>query len=107
METDRALKLMKSPEFVALAGRRRRVAWSLTAVNIVVYLVYVLAMGFARETMAQPLVEGAINVGIAFTVALVILAPVLSFSYIWWANRFYDPAIQALKSSAMTGSQQP
>ncbi|MFK7957381.1 MAG: DUF485 domain-containing protein [Lysobacterales bacterium] len=100
MNNTQAKALMDSAEFKALSRRRHVVAVGLALFNVAVYFVYVLCMGFARDFMAQPVMGGPLNIGLVATIALVILAPVISCYYIWWANRFYDPALKQMLASA-------
>ncbi len=103
MNNARAHALLNSSQFKALAKKRRVVAVSLTAINIIAYLGYVLGMGFARDLMASPVAGGPINIGLLSTIGLVIMAPVISCYYIWWTNRYYDPALSQLLDRASSG----
>lgn len=90
---------MASEAYRALAASRRRVCYSLTTINVVLYMLYILSMGYARDWMSMPIAGSAVNVGLVFTIFLVIFAAVLSGFYIWWANKHYDPALKKLLTS--------
>ncbi|MEM7705410.1 MAG: DUF485 domain-containing protein [Pseudomonadota bacterium] len=105
MDNARAHALMESDRYRTLAGKRRRVAVGLTLFNIAVYLVYVLMMGYARPLMSTTVGDTAMNVGLLVTIGLVVMAPLISGYYIWWANRAYDPNLKALIAEAELGEQ--
>ncbi|MEM9529737.1 MAG: DUF485 domain-containing protein [Pseudomonadota bacterium] len=87
-------QLASSPEYLSLARRRRRLCYTLAGLNMFLYLAYVLSMGYAREWMTTPF--GAINVGLAWTIFLIVFAVVLSGIYVWWTRRHFDPALARL-----------
>ncbi len=105
MNNAQAKALINSADFKALSKKRSLVAVGLAAINVVVYFIYVLGMGFARDFMAQPVLGGPLNIGLLATLSLVILAPVISCYYIWWTNRYYDPAIKQLLAAVPSQAQ--
>ena len=83
----------------ALARTRWRVAISLTAVMVVVYFGFILLIAYDKPLMAT-LVAPGLSLGILLG-ALVIVAPwVLTYAYIGWANRTYDPELERLRKDA-------
>ncbi len=98
--------LMQSEAYTSLASRRRRVSYSLTAINLVLYMAYVLSMGYARDWIAQPVGDSALSVGIVFTIFVIIFSAALSWFYVWWANSRFDPALRSLLSDAGYGERE-
>ena len=77
--------------FEDLAARRRRVALWLTAAMLVVYFTFILLIAFDKSLMARKLTEG-LSLGILLGVIVVLATWVLTWTYVRWANRHYEPA---------------
>src|SRR6476620_5194690 len=80
-----------------LVRRRWRVGGLLTAVMMTAYFGFILLVAFDKDAAGTLLADGRVSVGIVLGAALIILAPVLIAIYVRWANRSYDPQIQALR----------
>ncbi len=98
--TDKLRALMKSEAYSSLAARRRRMCYSLTFINIALYMAYVLSMGYARDFVAMRVGDGALNVGVVFTMFVIVFSALLSWFYVWWANSRFDPALRQLLADA-------
>jgi uncharacterized membrane protein (DUF485 family) len=83
-------------ELEALAARRFRVAMSLTGAMLVVYFGFILLIAFAKEFMAREITEG-LTVGIALGVLVILATWALTWTYVRWANRVYEPALARLR----------
>jgi uncharacterized membrane protein (DUF485 family) len=83
-------------ELEALAGRRFRVAMSLTGAMLVVYFGFILLIAFAKDFMAREITEG-LTVGIALGVLVILATWALTWTYVRWANRVYEPALARLR----------
>jgi uncharacterized membrane protein (DUF485 family) len=80
-----------------LVARRWRVGGVLTAIMVVAYFGFVLLVAFDKETAGTLILGGRVSIGIVLGAALIVLAPILISIYVRWANRVYDPAVQALR----------
>ncbi|MDX2090922.1 MAG: DUF485 domain-containing protein [Kofleriaceae bacterium] len=78
--------------------RRWRIGGILTAVMMVAYFGFILLVAFAKPTAGHLL--GDVSVGIVLGAGVIVLAPVLTTIYVRWANRHYDPAVEALRGTA-------
>ena len=76
--------------------RRWRIGGILTAVMMAGYFGFILLVAFAKPTAGYLL--GDVSVGIVLGAGVIVLAPVLTSIYVRWANRHYDPAVEALRS---------
>jgi uncharacterized membrane protein (DUF485 family) len=83
-------------ELEALAARRLRVALSLTGAMLVVYFGFILLIAFAKDFMAREITEG-LTVGMALGVAVILTTWALTWTYVRWANRVYEPALSRLR----------
>lgn len=84
---------------LAVVARRRRVATVLTLVMVGAYFGFIALVAFAKPTAGALLSDGRASVGIVLGAAVIVLCPILTAVYVWWANRHYDPAVRALRDS--------
>lgn len=78
--------------------RRWRVGGALTAVMMAGYFAFILLVAFAKDAVGA--LVGDVSVGIVLGASVIILAPVLTTIYVRWANRVYDPRVDALRSAS-------
>jgi uncharacterized membrane protein (DUF485 family) len=80
----------------ALAAARTRVAGALTAAMVVVYFGFILLIAFAKPLLATLLRPG-LSLGILLGALVIVFSWGLTFVYVRWANRRYDPALDELR----------
>jgi len=85
-------------ELEQLVARRWRVSVVLTAVMVAAYFGFILLVAFAKDVTGTLLLDDRVSVGIVLGAALIVFAPLLIALYVRWANRKYDPAIEALRA---------
>ena len=83
----------------ALASRRLRVALALTSAMLVVYFGFILLIAFAKGFLSERIASG-LTVGMFLGVVVILTTWALTWAYVAWANRVYEPAIQALREAA-------
>jgi uncharacterized membrane protein (DUF485 family) len=76
-----------------------RVALSLTAAMLVVYFGFILLIAFAKDFLAERVVSG-LSVGMALGVFVILATWVLTWIYVRWANRVYEPEVARLRGVA-------
>jgi uncharacterized membrane protein (DUF485 family) len=81
-----------------LAARRLRVALSLTAAMLVVYFGFILLIAFAKGFLSERIVSG-LTVGMALGVLVILATWVLTWTYVRWANRVYEPEVARLREA--------
>jgi uncharacterized membrane protein (DUF485 family) len=79
-----------------LAARRLRVALGLTAAMLVVYFGFILLIAFAKDFLAREITD-SLTVGIALGVLVILATWALTWTYVLWANRVYEPALARLR----------
>ena len=84
-------------ELRRLVAKRWRVGGALTAIMVVAYFGFILLVAFDKETAGTLIAGDRVSVGIVLGAALIVLAPVLIAIYVRWANRSYDPQIEAAR----------
>jgi uncharacterized membrane protein (DUF485 family) len=79
----------------AVAAARWRIAVGLTAAMMGVYFGFILLVAFSKPLLGVILTEG-LSLGILLGALVIVVAWVLTWVYVSWANRHYDTAIQQL-----------
>ena len=90
-------ELLESNDFRHLVTRRWRVALLLTLVLFIVYYGFILLVATQRGLLATRVGE-VTTLGIVLGVSVLVLAWVLTATYVVWANRHYDPEVQRLRN---------
>ncbi|MGH7286751.1 MAG: DUF485 domain-containing protein [Myxococcota bacterium] len=80
----------------ALAAMRMRVAGALTAAVVVVYFGFILLIAYAKPLLATLLAPG-LSLGILLGALVIVISWLLTWRYVRWANRRYDPALDELR----------
>ncbi len=80
----------------ALARARTRIGLALTAAVVAVYFGFIGAVAFARPALGLMLAPG-LSLGIVLGASVIVAAWLLTWVYVRWANRYYDPALKALR----------
>lgn len=81
-----------------LAHRRWKVAATLTAAMVLVYFGFIALVAFRPQLLAGLVTEG-LSLGIVLGALVIVAAWLLTFVYVSWANRVYDPALAELRAS--------
>ncbi len=80
----------------ALAAQRWRIAAVLTVLMVLVYFGFIALVAYNATLLATLLHEG-LSLGILLGALVIVLAWLLTYVYVSWANRVYDPALAALR----------
>jgi uncharacterized membrane protein (DUF485 family) len=79
-----------------LASRRTRFALMLTAGMLAVYFGFVLLIAFDKALLGRILTDG-LSLGILLGVVVVLSTWGLTWIYVRWANRTYEPELERLR----------
>ena len=79
-----------------LSSQRFRVAATLTAVMVVVYFGFILLVAFGKDFLGNVLTDG-LSLGILLGVLVILSTWVVTWIYVRWANRTYEPAARRLR----------
>ena len=96
LELDSAEVVDADAALGAVAAKRRRVALELTGAMLVVYFGFILLIAFAKDFLAKRITEG-LSVGMALGVLVILATWALTWTYVRWANRVYEPALERLR----------
>jgi uncharacterized membrane protein (DUF485 family) len=89
----------KSRALEALAQAQWRLALSLTAAMMAVYLGFMLLVAWAKPLLGTMLVPG-LSLGILLGALVIVAAWVLIWIYVRWANSHYDDTVVSLRGQS-------
>jgi uncharacterized membrane protein (DUF485 family) len=87
---------MPTPTLEAVSKARWRVAISLTAAMMAAYFGFILLVAFNKPLLGT-LVAPGLSLGILFGVLVILVAWVVTWLYVRWANSHYDEALRGLR----------
>lgn len=80
-----------------VSAARWRIATALTAAMMVTYFGFILLVAFNKPLLGTIVVPG-LSIGILLGAAVIVVAWVLTWYYVRWANTHYDSALERLRS---------
>jgi len=83
----------------ALDAARWRIALSITTAMAVIYVGFILLVAYGKPLLAARLTDG-LSLGILLGAMVIVSAWLLIAAYVRWANRYYDPALAAIRRQA-------
>ena len=86
----------------AIAARRWRVALTLSALMLVIYLGFILLVAFGKPLLSILLGSG-LSLGILLGALTIVSCWILAIIYVIWANRSYDEAVAQALAGARSG----
>ena len=86
----------KSRALEALAEAQWRLALSLTAAMMVIYLGFMLLVAWAKPFLGTMLLPG-LSLGILLGALVIVAAWILIWIYVRWANSHYDAVVGSLR----------
>jgi len=82
----------------AVSAARWRIAVSLTVTMMVAYFGFILLVAFNKPLLGRPVVPG-LSLGMLLGALVIVVAWVLTWIYISWANAHYDASVDGLRPS--------
>ena len=80
----------------AVTAARWRVAVSLTIAMMVVYFGFILLVAFRKPLLGTQIIDG-LSLGMLLGALVIVVAWVLTWVYVRWANRHYDASLRSLR----------
>jgi uncharacterized membrane protein (DUF485 family) len=78
-----------------LDAARWRVALTLTAAMVMLYFGFILLVAYGRPLLAIQVVPG-LTLGILLGALVIVISWLLTWVYVRWAAKWYDPEVAAL-----------
>ena len=79
-----------------LAAKRLRIGITLTVAELIVYFGFILLVAFNKPGLGS-LITNGLSVGILLGVLVILATWALTWVYVGWANKVYEPEIARLK----------
>jgi uncharacterized membrane protein (DUF485 family) len=80
----------------AVSAARWRIAISLTILMLAVYVGFILLVAFNKPLLGLVIVPG-LSLGMLLGVLVIVVAWLLTWWYIRWANTHYDASVRGLR----------
>ena len=91
MSSDQYERISHHPEFHTLVKQRSRLAWSLSAVVLIMYFAFILLIAFAPHVLGIPInPDSPITIGIPVGIGIIVMAFILTGVYVRKANQEFD-----------------
>ena len=92
MATNPSIAAISSdPRYKELVRQRDTLAWTLTAVVIIVYFGFIMLVAFAGDFLASPIAaDSVIPVGIPMGVGVILISIAMTAFYVYRANTTFD-----------------
>ncbi|MBP6562080.1 MAG: DUF485 domain-containing protein [Neisseriaceae bacterium] len=87
-------RVMAHPEFQAMAREKSMLGWSLTAIMVAIYAIYILYIGASPATFAQTVGNSTVTVGIYAGLLVILFAIGITGLYVQRANGVYEEITQ-------------
>ena len=71
----------------------------LTGAMVLLYFGFIALVAYGRPLLAIQVVPG-LTLGILLGAIVILTSWLLTWFYVWWANRHYDPHVDALNRGA-------
>ena len=74
---------------------RWRVVLGLTSAMVLLYFGFLALVAYGRPILATRVLPG-LTLGILLGAIVILTSWLLTWFYVWWANRYYDPQVDRL-----------
>jgi uncharacterized membrane protein (DUF485 family) len=96
-----ARKIQNNPKYHELVKQRDVLAWTLTALVLVIYFGFILLVAFAGGFLTKPIsASSVIPIGIPIGVGVILASILLTGIYVYRANQTFDPLIREIMEDA-------
>lgn len=83
-------RILQNPKFKAMVQKKRNLSWTLTIIMLVVYVGFMLLVGYNKEFLLSSVSGGVTTWGIPLGLGIIVLSFVLCWVYSYIANNTLD-----------------
>ena len=87
-------QILQNPKFKEMVAKKSRLSWTLTLIMLVVYVGFMLLVGYNKEFLMSSFSGGVTTWGIPLGLSIIVLSFVLCGVYSYIANNKLDPLTQ-------------
>ena len=91
MDDRQVEQILQNPKFKEMVAKKSRLSWTLTAIMLIVYVGFMLLVGYNKEFLMRSFDGGVITWGIPLGLSIIVLSFVLTAVYSYIANTKLDP----------------
>lgn len=87
-------RILQNPKFKEMVRKKALLSWSLTIIMLIVYVGFMLLVGYNKEFLISSFSGGVTTWGIPLGLSIIVLSFVLCGVYSYIANKTLDPLTQ-------------
>ncbi|WP_169392541.1 MULTISPECIES: DUF485 domain-containing protein [Psychrobacter] len=91
MDDSQVERILNNPKFQEMVSRKRKLSWTLTAIMLVIYVGFMLLVGYNKAFLSSSVSGGVTTWGIPLGLGIIVLSFVLCAVYSYIANHKLDP----------------
>lgn len=91
MDDSQVERIINNPKFQEMVSKKRRLSWTLTAIMLIVYVGFMLLVGYNKEFLASSFSGGVTTWGIPLGLGIIVLSFILCAVYSYIASHTLDP----------------
>lgn len=84
-------RILQNPKFKEMVNRKSRLSWTLTSVMLIVYVGFMLLVGYNKEFLMSSFSGGVTTIGMPLGLGIIVLSFLLCGVYSYIANNKLDP----------------
>ncbi|WP_374665156.1 DUF485 domain-containing protein [Acinetobacter sp.] len=90
MDERQVEQILQNPKFKEMVARKSRLSWTLTIIMLVVYVGFMLLVGYNKEFLMSSVSGGVTTIGMPLGLSIIVLSFVLCAVYSYIANNTLD-----------------
>ncbi|WP_180134196.1 DUF485 domain-containing protein [Acinetobacter sp. YH12071] len=83
-------RILHNPKFKEMVAKKRNLSWALTAIMLIVYVGFMLLVGYNKEFLLSSISGGVTTWGIPLGLGIIVLSFILCAVYSYIANNKLD-----------------
>jgi len=83
-------RILHNPKFKEMVAKKRNLSWTLTAIMLIVYVGFMLLVGYNKEFLLSSISGGVTTWGIPLGLGMIVLSFILCAVYSYIANNKLD-----------------
>lgn len=90
MDEAQVHRILHNPKFKEMVAKKRNLSWTLTAIMLIVYVGFMLLVGYNKEFLLSSISGGVTTWGIPLGLGIIVLSFILCAVYSYIANNKLD-----------------
>lgn len=90
MDDSQVERILHNPKFQEMVSRKSKLSWTLTVIMLIIYVGFMLLVGYNKEFLASSFSGGVTTWGIPLGLGIILLSFILCGVYSYIANNKLD-----------------